>query len=93
MIGNPLLGRNPEEFLKAGKLEDPDGYKATPEFKSWLDAFSVQCNKSRSEFMREAICMWATLLEIEPDLKSLTVQRIRDRKDYVGKILVLLKEI
>ena len=87
-----MIDRNPADFL-TGKLEDLESFKATPEFKQWLVCFADHFDRTRSEFVREAIINYATFLQICPELRGISVQRLRSKPDHVRKILVLLEEV
>ena len=88
----------PEHFLKGGPLSDSkseeiENFRATREFKDWLKEYSDSHKLCRSDYVREALCGWSTLIRIYPELRSIPLANLRKDKEHVRKILVLLEEV
>ena len=84
----------PEYFLRGkSKAELNENFKVTPEFQEWLREFSDAQNLGRSAYVREALCGWSTLVVIFPEMRSISLERLRNDPEFVRNILVLLKKV
>ena len=83
----------PEHFLRSSKSEENENFRVTPEFRDWLREFSDAQNLSRSAYVREALCGWATLVVLFPRLRSVSLERLRKDPEFVRNVFVLLEKV
>jgi len=67
--------------------------KCNEEFNDMLCHAMGGADMNRSEFMRQGSHIYATLLSICPEFKSVTVERLKKNPNLVRKILVILEEL
>ena len=87
-----MLDRRPEEFL-TGKLEDNENFKCTPEYKTWLACQAGRFDITKSDYVREAVSFYSTLLTLSPRVRDLSLEGLRADPEFVRNILVLLEKV
>lgn len=73
--------------------ETPITFKCDERFNDWLCSAVGRSEMNRSEFMRQAIAVYGTLLSICPEFEAVTVERLQKSPALVRKILVILEEL
>ena len=82
-----------ESFLQDGERDTCATFKVTREYKAALRVVACEYGITDTCFMRDAITFYAALLKIHPDLRNVSMNKIRDEADYVRNILVLLEKV
>lgn len=73
--------------------EIPVTFKCDEPFNDALCRWVGKTDMNRSEFIRKATSVYATLLEIHPEFGAVTVESLRKSPNLVRKILVILEEL